>query len=98
MAYRKNVFMFMAYKCTCRYISLYDIFNYTSLLGPLKQVKILYMCHLIYQLSSGWHCKSIDTFEKYQILGCLKVSFTALWSAFVLLTKMSGGIYETGML
>ena len=31
---QKNVFMFMAYRCTCRYISLYDILKGTSLLGP----------------------------------------------------------------
>ena len=30
---QKNVFMFMAYRCTCRYISFYDIEG-TSLLGP----------------------------------------------------------------
>ena len=31
---QKNVFMFMAYRCACRHISLYDIFKGTPLLGP----------------------------------------------------------------
>ena len=81
-----------------------DIFLFMTYLkaplfqDPLKQIKIYYTCAILFiNKVPGGIANQLIFLKNIRYLGVLK-SVLLHFGQLVLLTKMSGGIYETGML